>query len=248
MSFLDLFSNQAKAYAQFRPTYPVSLFQYLSSLTRNQKLAWDVGTGNGQAAISLAKIFSQVVATDPSQSQIENAIPMNNIRYLVGAEKQPELNSGSVDLITIAQAIHWFQFDSFYEEVRRVTAPNAVCAAWAYDFNLPIQENLDATLKHFYFETLGPYWASNNRLIWDGYKDIPFPFQRIEAPTFTMEAMLNLYELVGYLSSWSATTKYIEKNKINPLEPLLEDLRPNWGNPNESKCLQWNLHLLVGRV
>lgn len=248
MTFLDLFSSQAKTYAQFRPTYPEALFQYLAVLTKKHDLAWDVGTGNGQAAVSLAGFYQQVVATDASKSQIENATPKENIRYLVGGEKQTELASSSVDLITIAQALHWFPLDSFYEEVRRVAAPNAVCAAWAYDFNLPIQEDFDASLRHFYFETLGPFWASNNKLIWDGYQDISFPFQRIQAPSFTMEARLNLYEFLGFLSSWSATTKYIEHHKSNPLEPLFDEVGPKWGDAEEKKLLQWNIHMLVGRV
>jgi ubiquinone/menaquinone biosynthesis C-methylase UbiE len=248
MKFQDLFSNQAKAYAQFRPKYPESLFKYLAGLTDHHDLVWDVGTGNGQAAAALAKFYKNVVASDPSYAQIENAVPHERIQYLVGAEEQPAIQTESVDMVTIAQALHWFEFDSFFEEVRRVARPRGICAAWSYDFNLPIQPDLDAALNKFYFETLGPYWAPNNKLIWNAYRDIPFPFDRIDSPKFLIEAELNLVEFIGYLSSWSSTSKYIEQTKSNPLEELFDQIQPLWGDPTLKKNLQWDLHILVGKT
>ncbi len=248
IQFQDLFSSQSKTYAQFRPTYPQELFDYLASLTPSHETAWDCGTGNGQAAISLKRHFIKVWATDPSSAQISNAVSHKGVTYLVGAETQDKIENHSVDLITVAQALHWFQFDRFYSEVRRVATPGAIIAAWAYDFNQPIQPAIDSILNKLYFETLGPYWAPNNKLIWDGYKDIPFPFERIATPKFQMKANLNLVEFLGYLASWSSSAKFLEKNGYSALKDVYEQVLPLWGAAESKKLLQWNLHLLVGRV
>ena len=248
MLFQDLFSGLAKEYSQFRPRYPVKLFQYLATLTRDHNRAWDVGTGNGQAAVDLAQHYEEVIATDPSRAQIDKAIPRDRVSYFVGSELQSRLEETSVDLVTVAQALHWFDREIFYKEVLRVLKPSGICAAWAYDFNEPIQPDIDEALKEFYFTTLGPYWAPNNKLIWEGYRTMDFPFEKIDAPSFLLESKMSLAEFIGFLSSWSATAQYIEKTKVNPLSAFFEKIQPMWGDPQAVKPLSWKIHLLVGRT
>jgi ubiquinone/menaquinone biosynthesis C-methylase UbiE len=164
----DLFSKQATTYSRFRPTYPDALYEAILSHCANRELAWDCATGNGQAATGLSPYFKRVVATDLSQSQIENAISKSNIEYRVlRAEEKVPLPDESVDLVTVAQAIHWFDLDTFYSEVKRVLKPKGIFATWAYSFHSPLSKEIDEVLQEFYFVTLGNYWQPNNRLIWD---------------------------------------------------------------------------------
>ena len=174
-SFQDNFSKQSQTYLKYRPTYPVELFTYLSTLTESHDLAWDCGTGNGQAAISLTRFYESVFATDPSEQQIKNALPHSRIIYKVEIAEQSGLKDHSVDLVTIAQAIHWFHFESFYAEVKRVVKPNGIIAAWAY--GLPsITLDIDKAIRHFHDNVIGHFWQSGNRMISKKYNTIPFPF------------------------------------------------------------------------
>ncbi|HVX02504.1 MAG TPA: class I SAM-dependent methyltransferase, partial [Nitrososphaera sp.] len=228
--FKDLFSKQSKEYAASRPTYPKTLFEFLAGLVEHRGLAWDCATGNGQAARALAEYFDCVVASDASKEQIENAQAGNSskVRFRVFSAEKPDLADASVDLVTVAQALHWFCLDDFYRETRRVAKKDAVIAAWTYGLH-SINPEIDRVTQAFYEDIVGPYWPPEVRHVKNRYKDIPFPFPPLEAPDFKIELEWELKNVVGYLYSWSSTQKYIEENKSDPVEKVYLDLQAAWG-------------------
>ena len=246
MQFKDHFSTQSAAYAKHRPRYPSALFEYLASVTTEHERAWDCATGNGQAALGLARCFTEVIATDASRQQLLSAAPHERIRYRVAAAEQSGLEPGSVDLITVAQALHWFDLEAFYTEVRRVLKGSGVLAVWAYNL-LEISPEVDFLINEFYGETVGPYWPPERQLIEEGYRTIAFPFRELEPPPFLMEASWNLAELAGYLRTWSATRRFTEARGFDPVTDLTVKLLAAWGAPaEEEKRVRWPLSLRVG--
>lgn len=247
MNFKDHFSKQSDIYALSRPQYPDELFEFLASLSPSKELAWDVGTGNGQAALSLAKYFKRVIATDASKEQIKNAFANEKIEYKVATAEESGLQSNSVDLITAATAIHWFDHDKFYAEVKRILKPNGVIAAWCYAFS-KTNDSIDNIIHHFATETLKDYWPPERKFVWNNYADLPFPFEKIETPKFYCKVNWNLNQMINYLNSWSSTQKYIAVNKSNPIDLIFSDFQNAWGDSNFVKETSWELGLRIGRV
>src|SRR5512134_188933 len=200
-NFEDHFSGHSDQYAQSRPHYPDEIYAYLASIAPARSLAWDCGTGNGQAAIGLAKYFDKVYATDASAEQISHAHAHEKVEYHVEPAEHISLNDSSVDLITVAVAIHWFNFEEFYREVKRVLKPGGVLAAWTYN-SVEISPRIDPLIWHYYREIVGPYWPERIRYIEDRYQTIPFPFEEITPPSFVMEINWSLIQLAGFLDSW----------------------------------------------
>ncbi len=231
----DLFSNQAATYAQFRPTYPDDLFDFVLENVENKQVAWDCATGNGQAAKVLAQYFDKVFATDMSQQQLDNAVKMDNIHYAVAQAEKTDFTEGSFDLITVAQAVHWFDFDKFYAEARRVAKPNATIAVWGYGIMQFDNEEIDNAIQNFYQHITGPYWDAERRHLDEGYRTVPFPFEPIETPYFEMTLNWHLYELEGYLNSWSSVQHFIKANGYNPIPTLMLDIEPVWGEFNREQ-------------
>lgn len=251
MTFSNHFSKTAKAYREYRPTYPPELFAYLASLTTSHHLAWDCATGNGQAAVELASYFDHVVATDGSERQIENAIASPKVEYRVALAEDSGLVTGSVDLVTVAQALHWFRFEDFYAEVRRVAAPGAFLAAWSYDLMVCGNKDIDAIVHDFYWNVLvkGNYWPPERAHIEVRYATIPFPFEVLAAPSFTMRAQWTCESFLEYLGTWSAVQKYKERNGADPVaEHVSAKLREAWKRPEAPLEFSTELILLVGRV
>jgi len=246
-TFSDNFSKHASIYAKFRPSYPYELYNYLRSLTNQHTLAWDCGTGNGQSAIHLADFYDQVFATDPSESQIKNAFPHDRVTYKVEKAEETSLDDNSVNLITVAQAVHWFDFDIFYQQVKRVLKPDGIIAVWAYGIPM-VNAEIDKIIRHFHDRVLGEFWQEENKLIQRGYLTIPFPFKEIEPPEFQIKAKFVLQDLLGHLLSWSATQRYIKKVKQDPLVELKNELAKQWQNPEEIKIVRWNIMLRVGKI
>lgn len=246
MAFQDHFSRLAAGYIQFRPRYPRELFGFLASLPERRQTAWDCGTGNGQAAVALAELFDDVVATDASSRQIANAELHPRITYVVAPAEEPPLASQSVDLVTVAQALHWFDLPRFYDRARRVGRGGSVLAAWCYGLAV-ISPDVDRVVEHLYHDILGAYWPPERRLVEERYATIAFPFEELPAPRFTMTAAWTLAEWIGYLGTWSSVQKYIERHGADPLNEVLDDLRDAWGAA-PTRQVEWPLSLRVGSI
>lgn len=244
MEFKDHFSKQAADYAKFRPRYPREMFEYLGTITPTRETAWDCATGNGQAAVELASVFSQVIATDASESQIRNAEPHPRVEYRVAPAEESDLQSGKFDLVLVAQALHWLNHDRFYPELRRVLKQHGVFAASAYNLlrtDRPIKE----IIRRYYYEIVGPYWPPERALI-EQFSKIPFPFPEIQTPEFEIVAEWNLEHLMGYLWSWSSTQRFVAATNRNPLDQITSELEKIWGDPHRGKRIVWPLVLRVG--
>ena len=245
-NFEDHFSKQSETYAQYRPQYPDELYAYLASISPGLSLAWDCGTGNGQAAIGLAKYFDKVYATDASAEQISRAYPHEKVDYHVEPAEHVLLKDSSTDLVTVAVAIHWFNFDEFYREVKRVLKPNGVLAAWTYNLT-EITPQIDPLIEEYYKGILNGYWPERIRYLEERYETIPFPFEEIISPPFVMEINWNLIQLAGFFDSWSATQRYKADKGIHPLEHIWHKLTTAWGDENEPRLIRWPLHFRIGR-
>jgi SAM-dependent methyltransferase len=245
MTFKDHFSKQAADYAKFRPRYPREMFKYLGTVARSRALAWDCATGNGQAAVQLAEVFDRVIATDASEKQIANAEPHHRVEYRVASGEESGLESGTVDLIMLAQALHWFDLDRFYAEVERLLKPRGVFAASTYKF-FHITPAIDEVVNHRYYEdVVGAFWPPERVLV-EKFEKLPFPFAEIETPSFEMIAQWHLQHLVGYLRSWSATQRFIAANDRDPLKEIDNNLRDAWGDAKQWRRVVWPLTLRVG--
>lgn len=247
MGFEDHFSEQAEQYAQHRPGYPTALFDYLASLAPSRALAWDCGTGNGQTAIQLVQQFQQVIATDASAEQIAKAFPHERVDYRVEPAEKTSIETRSVDLVTVSTAVHWFDFDAFYDEVRRVGKPGAILAVWTY--HLPVIETaVDQCLERYYRQTLAGYWPERIRYLEERYRTLPFPFAELDPPPFTIEAEWDLNDIIGFLASWSGTRRYLAQEGRHPIGEILDELRESWGEETQKRPIRWPLSLRVGRL
>lgn len=244
--FKDHFSSASDRYAAYRPDYPAALFAWLASRCTERGTAWDCATGSGQAALGLAPHFRRVVATDASAEQIQHAEAHPDIDYRVAPAEASGLADRSIDLVTVAQAAHWFDLPRFYREVSRVLRPGGVLALWGYG-RMVLPGEMDAPFLRFYSETIGPYWPPERALIDDAYRSLDFPFAEIEAPTFFIEVEWSLRRLTDYLSTWSAVKRYQTARDHDPLPALMAELMPLWGDADTAKKLQWPIFLRVGR-
>lgn len=247
MGFEKLFSDLAQQYARHRPTHPPEIFEYLATLPANHELAWDVGTGSGQAALELTKHFDKVIATDASREQIDEGFSHPKVEYRVEPAENTTIPEGMVDLVTAAVSMHWFDLPAFYREVRRVSRPGGVLAAWTYFFPT-ISPAVDALLRQFYYDTLAGFWSERLRFVEARYSTLPFPFDEIEPPSFQMKARWNLTDLSGFILSWSGTAAFIEKRGERPVAEFLDLLRSAWGKPDQIREVLWDLYFRVGRV
>lgn len=219
-AFKDYFSTASDDYKRFRPQYPEALYRYLASITPSTKLAIDVGCGNGQASRQLAQHFEQVQASDASATQIDQAITTSNVAYIVSPAEQINSSDDSVDLITVAQAIHWFRHDVFFAEVHRALKPGGVLAVWGYQL-LYTDTVLDAVIEDFHSNVVGPYWPAERALLDNGYTRIEFPYPRQETPEFFMRARWQFSHLSGFLNTWSAVNKHWATTPLKSTSMLL---------------------------
>jgi SAM-dependent methyltransferase len=247
VAFHDHFSALAGRYADFRPHYPAALFDYLATLAPRDSLVWDCACGSGQATIDLAARFRNVIATDGSAEQIASAPRRDNVEYRVALAEHSGIPDASVGLVSVAQALHWFNQEHFFNEVNRVLKPGGVLAVWIYAKNRLENQMLDVIVEDYYTNIVGPYWPPERRMIEQGYSTVQFPLPEITTPSFRMEAQWTLDQLVGYFSSWSATNRFIKANGRNPLPALRETLAEVWGDPDSPRLVVWPLTLRVGR-
>lgn len=245
VSFQDHFSTQAATYAKARPTYPAALFGELARLAPGRTLAWDAGTGNGQAAVALAAHFEQVIATEPSAAQLTQAVAHPRVSYYQSAETAPMIETGAVDLVTVAQAAHWFDRSGFYAEVKRVLGPGGAVALWTYEL-CSIAPEIDTAVNRFYRGPIGPYWPPERRHTETGYREFDFPFAELPFPSFAMEHEWILAEFTAYLRSWSAVVRFKQARGFDPVAPLEAELASLWGNG--MRRIRWPLSGRIGRL
>jgi len=244
--FADHFSGLAPAYAVHRPRYPESLFAWLATLTPRHELAWDCAAGTGQASVGLTPFYRQVVATDASAGQIAAATPHPAVEFRVAPAAASGLDAGSVDLVTVAQALHWIELQTFYPEVERVLGPGGAIAVWTYGIHR-IETGIDRAVAEFYTDVVGKYWAPERRHVETGYRDLPFPFAEFPIPRFEMALEWTLEDLLGYVGTWSATARYREVEGRDPIDQLRDRVRPLWGDPRASRLVCWPLSIRAGR-
>ena len=209
MNDRHLFSDQSEVYARSRPGYPVALYEWLSGLCDQRRAVWDVGCGSGQASFDLSGYFDRVEATDVSESQIENAPAGDRVHFTVQPAESTDFGDHVFDAVCVAQALHWFDHERFWPEVRRVLRPSGIFAAWGYVWP-HIDAEIDGLLGRYFLDAIQSYWPKNSRLLWDGYKDVPIPFERISSPELDMTAHWTIDEFFSYLHSWSATRRCME--------------------------------------
>jgi len=245
----DYFSQQSHSYLKYRPTYPPELFQYLSKYLKPGELVWDCATGNGQAAMCFDEGLS-VIATDQSIEQLKNRPTTSSVLFSQALAEKAPIKDKSVSLITVAQALHWFDFEEFYREVSRVLKPGGMIAAWTYSFlsaSPQLGRMIDECVRRFYCDVIGPYWPEERRWVDEFYVTIPFPFQQVEAPSFYIPLSWDLEDLIGYVSSWSAVSEYKKIIGADPVPQLIEELRSVWGHHKVRRDIRWRLGLRVGR-
>lgn len=242
--FPDHFSATADRYARFRPTYPDRLFTVLAEAAPQRERAWDCATGSGQVAVALAAHFAEVVATDASAEQIAHARPHPRVRYAVAPAEAAGLDAASVDLVTVGQALHWFDRPAFFAEADRVLRPGGVLAVWTYGLTT-VGPEVDAALARFVEGTLGPYWPPERRLVDEGYASVRFPFAPVAAPDLEMRAEWALDAFVGYVGTWSAASRYRAQEGRDPIPDLRAALAEPWG-PG-ARAVRWPLRVFVRR-
>lgn len=245
--FADHFSAVAQAYAAARPTYPPALFDWLADAAPGQGAAWDCAAGSGQATLDLARRFERVTATDASAEQLAQAPPHPRVTYRTAPGDASGLPNASVDLVTVAQALHWLDLEPFYAEARRVLVPNGVLAVWCYGLLVVDEPVIDGKLEHFYGRVVGPYWPPDRRLVETGYRTVDFPFDEMSPPPFEMTLDWTLGDLAAYLGTWSATEGYRRAVGTDPVAPFASALASAWGSSERRRRVRWPLSLRVGR-
>jgi len=250
MDHHKLFSDKSDLYKAARPRYPKELFEYLASQSPDTKNAWDCACGNGQAALSLIEHFQHVTATDISQQQIESASSHSRIEFQVRPAENSGISNESVDLVTVAQALHWFNFDDFWPEVNRVLKPQGIFSTWGYNFP-DWGGTLDSLIQQQILDVIEPYWAEHNKLLWDHYRDVEFPFERLAAPSFTMTAQWNLHQLFDLIHTFSATRRCMDKIGVGFFTTAFAAAEKKWldeiGDPQQAQEYELDFVFYAGR-
>jgi SAM-dependent methyltransferase len=238
----DHFANVARHYARSRPSYPEELFDWLAATCTARRMAWDAGAGSGQASIALAARFDNVLATDSSAEQIAQARAHPKVEYRVAPAHESGLPDRSVNLVGVAQALHWFDVERFHAEARRVLAPGGLMAQWSYGVVGVEGELVNTIVSDFYWSVVGAFWPAERRHVENGYADLEFPFRRVA----TMRLHWDLAAFLGYVRSWSATARCHAHTGVDPVDALSERLTGVWGPAGVAREITWPLALRVG--
>lgn len=241
----DNFSKQSSAYSKFRPQYSNEIIAYIISFVENKSKALDVATGNGQVAYKLSADFETVYGIDISQNQLDNAYVADNINYKAASAENTFFEDQEFDLITVAQAVHWFNFDLFYKEVYRILKPNGVIAVLGYGL-FSTNSNTDIILHNFYYNIVGTYWDAERKYLDENYQTIPFPFEEQVVEKFENQLEWSFEELIGYLETWSSVQHYIKKNNKNPLDLIRDTLKISW--EENDKKVTFPMLLRIGKL
>jgi len=244
--FKDHFSEVAGSYAAYRPTYPTEMIRHLASLAPGRESAWDCATGNGQAAVLLADQFDRVLASDASADQIAHAAAHPRVTYRVALAQDSALPDASVDLVTVAQALHWLDRPRFYPEVHRVLKSRGILAVWAYA-SVEIDPEVDRVVRWFYRDRVGRYWPPERRHTENGYQDLDFPFEELPGGAWAMRTVLDRRGFLGYIGTWSSVRACRAMEGRDPIEELEAALAPHWKDPSERREMISPVLLRVGR-
>lgn len=256
MNFKDHFSGHADLYAKARPNYPDALFDWIATGAPARGCAWDAGCGNGQASVALAQRFERVIATDPSETQLQSAVAHPRIEYrneprglstAHGGSYPTSIADHSIDAVTVAQALHWFDLAAFFAEVRRVAKPGALFAAWCYA-NCSVTPSVDAVIAHVYDDILGAYWPPERVLVDAGYTSLDIPFAPLAVPALEMRVGWNVRQLLAYLSSWSAAQRHLKATGNDAIAAISDELITAWRDPTLVRPVRWTLAIRAGRV
>lgn len=247
MTFKDHFSARSAAYAAHRPTYPAALVDYLAGLCRETGSALDAGCGTGQLSVLLAERFARVVGTDASAQQIAKAQAHARVEYRVAPAERSGLPDSSVDLVTAAQAAHWFDLPAFYAEARRVGRPGAVIALVTYGV-IEADAEIGPAIRHFYHDVVGPYWPPERRHVEEGYRSFAFPFAEATPPPLAIAVEWRAADLIGYADTWSAVREAEKILGQEPLERFRREILLAWGDPERRRAIRFPLSLRVGRL
>lgn len=229
----------------YRPTYPARLFDFILGLVVKKEFAWDCGTGNGQVAVELAKYFPKVHASDISRQQLEQAPAHPNIVYSIQKAESPAYPDHYFDLITVAQAIHWFDFEEFYKQVNRTIKIGGIFTVIGYGL-IETFPKADAIISRFYSEIVGPFWDEERRYLDEKYQTIPFPFEEIESPEFTASFEWSIDQMIGYLRTWSAVKQYRNHTGNDPLDLIYDELNESWNN--QTRTVNFPIYTRVARI
>ena len=244
--FKDHFSSQAASYSAFRPTYPARLFQWLAQIAPRRDRVWDVGTGSGQAAAGLAEVFTRIVGTDASAAQVAQAVPHPRVEYRVAPAEASGLPAAWADLVTVAQALHWFDLPKFFSETKRVLAPDGLLAVWCYGDPRLEDPAIDRIVHAYNRGTVEEYWPPERDLVLSEYRTIEFPFREISTPSLMLEAAWTLPQLAGYLRSWSSTVRYAKVLGRDPVTAVEEALGAVWESPDTLRTIRWPITSRAG--
>jgi ubiquinone/menaquinone biosynthesis C-methylase UbiE len=240
----DNFSQDSDNYARYRPTYPQELYDFLYTNLASKEKAWDCATGTGQVAKELANYFTEVQATDISKSQLKEAPKRKNIHYSLQSAEASGFNNKEFDLITVGQAIHWFNFEKFFKEAKRCLKPNGILAIFGYGL-LKISSEIDVIIFEFYEKIIGPFWDEERKYIEDEYKTIPFPLEEINTPEFSIQLNWSVEDLLHYLNTWSAVKHYENSKNENPLKHIENKLKSAYGTAQRK--ITFPIIIKVGR-
>jgi ubiquinone/menaquinone biosynthesis C-methylase UbiE len=243
----DRFSDQANAYALYRPVYPKALFEYIVSFVKEKDLAWDCATGNGQSALPLSNYFKKVVASDISQKQLDHAPVKDNIEYVKCSAEETPFSENYFDLITISQAYHWMNWSKFHAEAKRVGKNECVVAVWMYDLISSEEEKINSLIRHFYKNITGPYWDAERKHVDNTYSSVQFDFAPLPVKNFSIETEFTLQQLLGYFSTWSATQNFIKAKGYAPVDEIKSEFFALW-NDEQSKHFYFPLVLKLGKI
>lgn len=241
------FSQGGQKYSQYRPEYPPELARFLAEISPRTHKALDVGCGTGQLTRTLSAYFASVTGIDPSEDQLKNVSPEPGITYLHSTAESLPGNLCDYDLITVAQAAHWFHLEEFYREVRRVASPDAIIALISYGV-LNIEGEVGTRFEKLYYEEIAHLWPPERKLVDSGYKELYFPFQELEVPDLKIEAEWNLQALLGYISTWSAVRQAQQKGQAHLFARFADELAMIWGDPESCRKMSWPLNIRIGKV
>lgn len=241
------FSGFADTYARARPSYPAALFDHLASLVERHDHAWDCATGNGQAAHGLVAHFQRVTATDTSAAQIAEARPHPRITFAVAPAERSGIPSGSVDLVTVAAAVHWFDLPRFHEEVRRVVRPGGVLAVWSYHV-AHLDPPFDAVLGAFFRDHVSDWFDPGAQLVNERYETLAMPGEPLPAPRFHAEVDWTAPQIEQFVRSWSATQAYMKVHGDAQVTRVAAELEHVCGGPVVRRRLRFPLYMRIARL